>query len=83
MFVKVLQLIQITHIPFNSIDLSPAPWSQRRDTYLITLTGAGGAGQRGRGGRRLRTTRGRPRDVTHLTTITSGLLLGTAQAGGN
>lgn len=76
---------EITHVLFNFIDLSPPPSSQRRDTYMITLTGAGGAGQRGRGGggRRLRPTCGRPRDVTHLTTITSGLLLGKAQAGGN
>lgn len=60
------------------------PSSQQRDTYMITLTGAGGTGQRGggrggwcdeRGRGGLRPAGGLPRDVTHLTTITSGFSL--------
>lgn len=71
---------EVSHFTFNFYDCFP-PLSQQRDTYMITLTGAGGTGQRGGGRGGWRDERGRrglwpacglPRDVTHLTTITSG-----------
>lgn len=71
------------HTSLLTLCLCFPPSSQQRDTYMITLTGAGGTGQRGggRGGWRergrggLRPAGGLPRDVTHLTTITSGFSL--------
>lgn len=72
------------HTSLKTLRLCFPPSSQQRDTYMITLTGAGGTGQRGggrggwrdeRGRRGLRPAGGLPRHVTALTTIKSGFSL--------